>query len=55
MPGTAMSNTLKGVDAKRLIELPVAEEMQMGMTTGLALAGACRSASSRAGTSCSAR
>lgn len=40
MPGTAMSNTLKGVDPKRLIELPVAEEMQMGMTTGLALAGA---------------
>ena len=37
--GTAMSNTLKGVDPKRLIELPVAEEMQMGMTTGLALAG----------------
>jgi pyruvate/2-oxoglutarate/acetoin dehydrogenase E1 component len=40
MPGTAMSNTLKGIDPKRLIELPVAEEMQMGMTTGLALAGA---------------
>jgi pyruvate/2-oxoglutarate/acetoin dehydrogenase E1 component len=40
MPGTAMSNTLRGIDPKRLIELPVAEEMQMGMTTGLALAGA---------------
>lgn len=39
VPGTAMSNTLKGVDAKRLIELPVAEELQMGMTTGMALAG----------------
>ena len=39
MPGTAMSNTLKGVGATRLVELPVAEEMQMGMTTGLALAG----------------
>ena len=38
-PGTAMSNTLKGVDPLRLIELPVAEEMQMGMTTGMALAG----------------
>jgi pyruvate/2-oxoglutarate/acetoin dehydrogenase E1 component len=37
--GTAMSNTLKGVDPSRLVELPVAEEMQMGMTTGLALAG----------------
>jgi pyruvate/2-oxoglutarate/acetoin dehydrogenase E1 component len=39
VPGTAMSNTLKGVDPSRLIELPVAEEMQMGMTTGMALAG----------------
>ncbi len=39
VPGTAMSNTLKNVDPSRLIELPVAEEMQMGMTTGLALAG----------------
>ena len=37
--GTGMSNTLKGVDPSRLIELPVAEEMQMGMTTGMALAG----------------
>jgi pyruvate/2-oxoglutarate/acetoin dehydrogenase E1 component len=39
VPGTAMSNTLKGVDPQRLIELPVAEELQMGMTTGMALAG----------------
>lgn len=39
VPGTAMSNTLKDVDPTRLVELPVAEEMQMGMTTGLALAG----------------
>ena len=39
VPGTAMSNTLTDIDASRLIELPVAEEMQMGMTTGLALAG----------------
>jgi pyruvate/2-oxoglutarate/acetoin dehydrogenase E1 component len=38
-PGTAMSNTLKGIDSARLVELPVAEEMQMGMTTGMALAG----------------
>jgi pyruvate/2-oxoglutarate/acetoin dehydrogenase E1 component len=37
--GTAMSNTLKDVPPSRLLELPVAEEMQMGMTTGLALAG----------------
>lgn len=37
--GTAMTNTLRGVPRDRLIELPVAEEMQMGMTTGMALAG----------------
>lgn len=37
--GTAMTNTLKAVPHDRLIELPVAEEMQMGMTTGMALAG----------------
>jgi pyruvate/2-oxoglutarate/acetoin dehydrogenase E1 component len=39
VPGTGMSNTLKGVDPSRLLELPVAEEMQMGMTTGMALTG----------------
>lgn len=39
VPGTAMSNTLQDVDLSRRIELPVAEELQMGMTTGLALAG----------------
>ena len=39
VPGTAMSNTLKNVNHKKLIELPVAEEMQMGMTIGLALNG----------------
>ena len=37
--GTAMTNTLKDIAPDRLLELPVAEEMQMGMTTGLALAG----------------
>ena len=37
--GTAMTNTLKDIAADRLIELPVAEEMQMGMTTGMALTG----------------
>ena len=40
VPGTAMSNTLKGIRPARLIELPVAEEMQMGLTIGLALDGA---------------
>lgn len=39
VPGTAMSNTLKDVPREKLIELPVAEEMQMGMTSGLALGG----------------
>ena len=37
--GTAMTNTLTDVPRDRLIELPVAEEMQMGMTTGMALTG----------------
>ena len=39
VPGTAMSNTLTDVPRDRLLELPVAEEMQMGMATGMALAG----------------
>tara|TARA_Y100000389_G_C17295684_1_gene430388 strand:+ start:327 stop:863 length:537 start_codon:yes stop_codon:yes gene_type:complete len=34
-PGTGMSNTLKDVNKKKLLELPVTEEMQMGMTIGL--------------------
>jgi pyruvate/2-oxoglutarate/acetoin dehydrogenase E1 component len=38
-PGTAMSNTLKNVPREKLLELPVAEEMQMGMANGLALGG----------------
>jgi len=38
-PGTAMSNTLKNVSRDKRLELPVAEEMQMGMSSGLALAG----------------
>lgn len=38
-PGTAMTNTLKNVPRAKLLELPVAEEMQMGMATGMALAG----------------
>ena len=37
--GTAMSNTLKDVPARMKLELPVDEEMQMGMTNGLALQG----------------
>ena len=37
--GTAMSNTLKEVSRDKLLELPVAEEMQMGMTLGMAMTG----------------
>lgn len=38
-PGTAMTNTVKNVSKEKLLELPVAEDMQMGMSIGLALAG----------------
>lgn len=38
-PGTAMFNTLKEVKEDKRLELPVAEEMQMGMTLGLSLTG----------------
>ena len=37
VPGTAMSNTLKKIKKNKLLELPVAEDMQMGMTLGLAM------------------
>jgi pyruvate/2-oxoglutarate/acetoin dehydrogenase E1 component len=37
--GTAMSNTLKDVSKEQLLEMPVFEDTQMGMTLGLALAG----------------
>jgi pyruvate/2-oxoglutarate/acetoin dehydrogenase E1 component len=39
VPGTAMSNTLKNVAKDKLLEMPVTEEMQMGISTGLALGG----------------
>jgi len=39
VPGTAMSNTVKDIPLDRRIELPVAEEMQMGLTVGLAVQG----------------
>lgn len=38
-PGTAISGTLKGVNKSKLLEMPVAEEMQMGMTIGLIMKG----------------
>ena len=37
--GTFMSTTLQDVPLDKRIELPVAEEMQMGMSIGMALAG----------------
>lgn len=37
--GTAMSNTLLNIKKNKKIEMPVAEEMQMGITTGLMMAG----------------
>ena len=36
-PGTAMTDTLKNVPKNKLYEIPVAEEMQLGITNGLAL------------------
>jgi len=39
VPGTAMFNTLKDINSKKKNELPVAEEMQMGMSLGMALEG----------------
>lgn len=39
VPGTAMYGTLREVPLERRIELPVEEDLQMGMSTGLALTG----------------
>lgn len=38
-PGSVISDTLKDVPLEKKIELPVAEEMQMGMSLGLSLEG----------------
>jgi pyruvate/2-oxoglutarate/acetoin dehydrogenase E1 component len=38
-PGTAMTNTLKDVDKNKLLEFPVNEDMQMGVSIGMALNG----------------
>ena len=45
-PGTAMTNTLKNVARDKLLELPVAEEMQMGMATDWRSPAGCPSVSS---------
>ena len=39
VPGTAMRNTLLDVREDKLIELPVAEEMQMGIAIGMSING----------------
>jgi len=39
-PGTAMSTTLADISKEKLIELPVEEDLQMGIATGMAMAGA---------------
>ena len=38
-PGTGMTNTLTDVPKSKLLEMPVAEEMQMGISIGLAVNG----------------
>ena len=37
--GTAMTNTLKDIDKSKLIEMPVNEDMQLGISNGMALNG----------------
>ena len=38
-PGTAITNTLRDIDRSKLLEMPVNEDMQMGLTLGLGLNG----------------
>ena len=38
-PGNPMSTTLGGVPKYKMVEVPVMEESQMGMSLGLAMAG----------------
>ena len=38
-PGTTMSPSFGGVDPSRLLEMPVAEDLQMGMAIGMAIEG----------------
>jgi pyruvate/2-oxoglutarate/acetoin dehydrogenase E1 component len=39
VPGTAITNTLSGIERDKLLEMPVAEDFQMGTSIGLALNG----------------
>lgn len=38
-PGTGITNTLKNVPREKLLEMPVVEEFQMGLSIGMALTG----------------
>lgn len=38
-PGTSMSESFDGVEPDQLIEMPVAEDLQMGMAIGMSLGG----------------
>jgi len=38
-PGTAMFNTLRNISMSQRLELPVAEELQLGVSLGLSLTG----------------
>ncbi len=38
-PGTVMTQSLKDINSKKKLELPVAEEMQMGISIGLSMSG----------------
>lgn len=38
-PGTAMYQTLEHIDSRKRLEFPVAEEMQLGVSLGMALTG----------------
>lgn len=37
--GTAMHRTFEGIDPRKLVEFPVAEDLQLGFCTGLSLTG----------------
>lgn len=39
VPGTTMSDTFRDIPASKRLEMPVAEDMQMGMAIGMALEG----------------
>ena len=38
-PGTAMTNTLSDIPKEKLLEFPVSEDMQMGVSIGMAMDG----------------